>query len=192
MALERMGEQAKRAEEIIRHLRDFVRKGETEQRIESVPKIIEAVNALALVGIGRGVKVDMRLDPAATEAFMDKVQIQQVLFNLMRNAIEAMAGCERRELTVATASLSDVVEVSVMDTGPGLAEAVRSRLFQPFVTTKPNGMGVGLSICRTIVEAHGGQLRAEDAPTGGMVFRFTLPRAPRTPASTEAAADPGR
>lgn len=106
-----------------------------------------------------------------------RVQIQQVLLNLMRNAAKAMADSARRELSVTTACVGDMVEISVADTGPGLPETVRARLFQPFVTTKPTGIGVGLSVCRTIVEAHGGKLRAENAPGGGTVFRFSLPRA---------------
>jgi two-component system sensor kinase FixL len=104
-------------------------------------------------------------------------QIQQVLLNLMRNAAEAMAGWGRCELSVTMACVGDMVEISVADTGPGLPETVRERLFQPFVTTKPAGMGVGLSVCRTIVEVHGGQIRAEEVPGGGTVFRFTAPRA---------------
>jgi len=119
----------------------------------------------------------MRLDPAARLAIIDKIQIQQVLFNLIRNAIEAMTSSERRELTIATVRRSDAqIEISVSDTGPGLAPEVRSRLFQPFVTTKATGMGVGLSICRSIVEAHGGTLQAEDREDGGTIFRFTVPQ----------------
>ena len=79
-------------------------------------------------------------------------------------------------LTIATEGQGELVEVSISDTGPGLPEHVRQRIFQPFVTTKPEGMGVGLSICRQIVQAHGGRLWAEDGPNGGTVFRFSLPR----------------
>jgi two-component system sensor kinase FixL len=107
---------------------------------------------------------------------IDKVQIQQVLLNLMRNAVEAMHGSSRRELRISTRmSSDDQVEVSVADSGPGLPEVVREKLFQPFVTTKPSGMGVGLSICRGIVEAHGGRMWLADRPGGGADFRFTLP-----------------
>jgi two-component system, LuxR family, sensor kinase FixL len=107
-----------------------------------------------------------------------------VLFNLMRNAIEAMADADRREITIVTAPApGGMVEISVADTGPGLAAEVRQRLFQPFVTTKPSGMGVGLSICRSIVEAHGGRMTADDNPGGGTIFRFTVP-------SDTAAVDP--
>jgi two-component system sensor kinase FixL len=109
---------------------------------------------------------------------IDKIQIQQVLLNLMRNAVEAMAGSARRELSITTVRAGDMVEISVADTGPGLPESVRARLFQPFVTTKSSGMGVGLSVCRTIVEAHGGELRVEDGAGGGTVFLFTVPHYP--------------
>ena len=111
---------------------------------------------------------------------MDKVQVQQVIVNLVRNAIEAMAEAPRRELIVSTAALTDdVVEIAIADSGPGLADEIKAKLFQPFASTKENGMGVGLSLCRTIIEDHGGQIWAEDAAGGGVVFRFTLPRAER-------------
>jgi two-component system sensor kinase FixL len=100
--------------------------------------------------------------------------------NLMRNAVEAMAGQDRRELRVSAIRLGEMVEIRVADTGRGLPEQVRVRLFEPFVTTKPDGMGVGLSVCRTIVEAHGGELRGEDGIDGGTVFRLTIPFAGET------------
>jgi two-component system, LuxR family, sensor kinase FixL len=101
--------------------------------------------------------------------------VQQVILNLMRNAIEAMQETTRRELTIATAEqLGEMVEISIADTGPGIAPDIAAQLFQPFVTSKPQGMGVGLSISRTIVEAHGGRLWAEPNPGGGTIFRVTL------------------
>jgi two-component system sensor kinase FixL len=177
-ALDRATEQALRAGEIIRRLRDFVRRGETDQRAESLAKIVEEASALALVGAKeQAVRVMLRLDPACDQVLADRVQVQQVLINLMRNAIEAMAGSARRELVVVSRpSSGDLVEVSVSDTGPGLEEKVRARLFQPFFTTKASGMGVGLSICRTIIDAHGGTIRADANPEGGAVFIFTLRR----------------
>ena len=161
-ALERIAEQADRARDIIQRLRDLARKGSTERRVESLPKTIEEASALALLGVGSALKLEIRIDDDAGEAVIDKVQIQQVLMNLMRNAVEAMASSERRELTISAGRMGEMVEISVADTGPGLPEQVRARLFEPFVTTKPDGMGVGLSVCRTIVEAHGGELRGED------------------------------
>ncbi len=174
-AMGRIAEQAERARQIIQRLRTMARKGETEHRPEDLAKTIEEASALALIGVGSGLKLEIHVAPDAAAAVIDKVQIQQVLLNLMRNAAEAMEGQPRRELTVATARIGDWVEISVADNGPGLPETVRSRLFQPFVTTKLAGMGVGLSVCRTIVEAHGGELRAGEAEGGGTVFRMTVP-----------------
>ncbi len=175
-AMDKATEQALRAGEIIRRLRDFVSRGETERRVESLPKLIEEASALALVGAKEhDVRVRFLFDPAADLVMADRVQIQQVLLNLMRNAIEAMSESPRRELTVQTSMRDDaMVEVAVADTGPGLAEEVTRQLFQPFVTTKRQGMGVGLSISRTIVDAHGGRIWAEKNTGGGTVFRFTL------------------
>jgi two-component system, LuxR family, sensor kinase FixL len=179
--LERIAAQGDRAHQIIQRLRDFVNKRETEKRVESLLKTIEEASGLALIGVGQGLKLDIRVDDGAAEAVIDKIQIQQVLLNLIRNATEAMAESVHRELSITTARAGDMVEISVADTGPGLPESVRARLFQPFVSTKPNGMGVGLSVCRTIVEAHGGELRAEDGDGGGTVFLLTVPRHTGTP-----------
>jgi len=169
--------QVGRATQIIRRLREFVRKGETQQRAESIGKIIEEAAALALIGAKeRGVKVQLQSAPQLPDVLIDKVQIQQVVVNLMRNAIEAMELSHRRELTISAAINEDgTVVISIVDTGPGIAPEVAARLFQPFVTTKAQGMGVGLSICRSIVEAHNGKLWAEPNPDGGTVFRFTVP-----------------
>ena len=107
---------------------------------------------------------------------IDKIQIQQVLLNLVRNALEAMSGFERRELCISTELMNErFVLVSVSDSGPGLSEQVSAKLFEPFATTKEDGMGIGLSICRSIVEAHEGKLWAAPNPDGGVIFRFQLP-----------------
>jgi two-component system sensor kinase FixL len=175
-AMDKAAEQSLRAGQIIRRLRDFVARGESERRVESINKLVEEANALALVGAKEhGVRVRLRIDPAHDLILADKVQIQQVLLNLLRNAIEAVAQSERRELLVSTRpSAGGMVEVSVADTGPGISPDVAPQLFQPFITTKPQGMGVGLSISRTIIEAHGGQIWTEANPGGGAIFRFTL------------------
>ncbi|MGZ5849407.1 MAG: PAS domain S-box protein [Methyloceanibacter sp.] len=175
-ALAETTKQTLRAGHIIRQLREFVARGENEKRPEDINKLIEEASALALVGSkDEGVKPIFHFDTRLGPVHVEKVQIQQVLVNLIRNAIEAMQGCERRELLVKTEFADDgMVAVSVADTGSGLSEEVVSRLFQPFVTTKPNGMGVGLSISKRIVEAHGGEMWAEPNPQGGTRFRFTL------------------
>jgi two-component system sensor kinase FixL len=175
-AMDKAAEQSLRAGQIIRRLRDFVARGESERRVESISKLIEEANALALVGAKEhGVRVRLQIDPVHDLILADKVQIQQVLLNLLRNAIEALAESERRELVISTRpSDRGMVEVSVADTGPGISDEVSSQLFQPFVTSKPHGMGVGLSISRTIVEAHGGQIWTGPNAGGGAVFKFTL------------------
>lgn len=175
-AVEKAAEQALRAGDVIRRLRDFVARGESERQVERLPALIEDASSLALVGAREAdVRVTYKLDPAAELVLTDRIQFQQVLLNLMRNAVEAMHGAPRRELRVVTEARHDgMAEVSVIDTGPGLAPEVSAQLFQPFVTTKKHGMGVGLSICRTIVESHGGHIWAESMPGGGSAFRFTL------------------
>jgi two-component system, LuxR family, sensor kinase FixL len=170
--------QAERAGDVIRQLRQFVSTGETERRAESLNTLVEEALALALVGSRHfGVRVTLDLDPGLPPVLVDGVQIQQVVLNLVRNAIEAMETVERRELTITTrlTAAESMSEVTVADSGPGIAPEIADRLFQPFVTTKETGMGLGLSICREIIEAHHGRLSVAPAPSGGTVFRLTLP-----------------
>ena len=171
--------QAARAGEIIQHLRSFIRKGESEHHSEDLNKVVEEATALGLVGAKEsGIKVSVDLSPAAMPVFIDKVQIQQVVFNLIRNSVEALPESDLRELSVSTARGDDGQALVVVgDTGPGLAQKVIDQLFQPFVTTKEKGMGLGLSICRSIVESHGGRLWATPNPVKGVTFQFTLPMA---------------
>jgi len=190
---ERIGEmmekaiiQAQRAGDVIRRLRGFVSKGETERRIQSLNQLVEEALALALVGARqRGVRASLELDHNLPPVLVDHVQIQQVVLNLVRNAVEAMEHAERGELTITTRALPEqgMVEVIVADTGPGIAPELAERLFQPFVTTKATGMGLGLSICREIVEAHHGRLTTAPGAAGGTVFRVTLPIASREEAA---------
>lgn len=178
-ALEEASGEIVRTGQIIRQLREFIARGTTERQLESVTELVENASALALTEVkSLGVKLTFEFGAKSSMAHADRIQIQQVLTNLMRNALEAMTGCERRELTITTAMRDkDTVEVSVADTGPGLTPDVASRLFEPFVSTKREGMGIGLSICRSIIEAHGGTLVSEPKTDGGMIFRFTLPAA---------------
>jgi two-component system sensor kinase FixL len=179
-ALDRAAEQAIRAGQIIRRLRDFVARGESEKRVESLSKLIEEAGALGLTGAReQGVQLRFNLNPYHDLVLVDRVQIQQVLVNLFRNALEAMAQSSRRELIAAnTLVADDMIEIEVSDTGTGFGDDVKQNLFQTFFTTKETGMGVGLSISRSIIEAHGGRMWAESNAAGGATFRFTLPAAP--------------
>jgi PAS domain S-box-containing protein len=169
--------QALRAGEIIRRLRQFVSHGETEMRIEKLPDLIREANSLASAGTAaNGVQVRLEFDPRAEAVLGNRIQLQQVMLNLIRNAHEASAKSERRDLDVATTRLDDEsIEIAVADRGSGLQDDIVEHLFEPFHTTKSNGMGLGLSICRSIVEAHGGKLRYEPNRGGGAIFRITLP-----------------
>ncbi|MCO6422611.1 oxygen sensor histidine kinase FixL [Sinorhizobium meliloti] len=176
-ALEEVASQSLRAGQIIKHLREFVTKGETEKAPEDIRKLVEESAALALVGSReQGVRTVFEYLPGAEMVLVDRIQVQQVLINLMRNAIEAMRHVDRRELTIRTMP-ADPGEVAVVveDTGGGIPEEVAGQLFKPFVTTKASGMGIGLSISKRIVEAHGGEMTVSKNEAGGATFRFTLP-----------------
>jgi len=175
-ALDRAAEQAIRAGDIIRRLRNFVARDASEKRVESLSKMVEEAGALGLTGAReQGVLLRFNLDPTFDLVLADRVQIQQVLVNLFRNALEAMAVSTHRELIASnTKAADDMIEIAVSDTGPGFAGDTLAQLFQPFFTTKESGMGVGLSISRTIIETHGGRMWAETNGSGGATFRFTL------------------
>ena len=175
-ALDKAADQAMRAGHIIRRLRDFVARGESERRVESITKLVEEASALALVGVkDLGIRVQFQFKPEIDLVIADRVQVQQVVLNLIRNAMDAMETSQTRDLIVAIAPADGgQVRISVTDSGSGISPEIAEQLFQPFITTKRHGMGVGLSISRAIVEAHNGRIWVEPNPTGGTIFHFTL------------------
>lgn len=175
-AIAESAREALRAGGIVRRLRDFVARGEVDKRVEALPRLIDEASRLALIGAReRGVRPFLDLDPDAVLVLVDRIQIQQVLVNLIRNAVEAMSESPIRDLFVTTRRIDgDMVRITVGDSGPGIDPAVADRLFDAFSTTKADGMGLGLSICRTIVEAHGGRIRATPREGGGSLFEFTV------------------
>jgi two-component system sensor kinase FixL len=185
-ALDRMLSQSLRAGQIIARLRAFIARGEADKRVESVAALIDEAVRLALPDADhRAVHLTIDLDPAARLVLADRIQVQQVLLNLIRNAVQAMQGMPataRRALTIASRLAGGMVAISVTDTGPGIAEEIGDRLFEPFVTTRQDGTGLGLTICHAIVQAHGGALTWEPAPHGGTIFRFTLTGIAEAPA----------
>ena len=168
-----------RASAIIRNLRDFVEKRESKRALGSLNKVVEESVALGFVGAAdNNVKVRLDLDSQLPPILIDRIQIQQVLINLIRNSVEAMQSVDQRELAISSSRVEDgFVQITVSDTGPGLPPEVSGRLFQPFITTKETGMGIGLTICRSIVEAHGGRIWPVEEQSLGAGFSFRLPLA---------------
>jgi two-component system sensor kinase FixL len=168
-----------RAAEIVRRLRELVSRGTVSVLDEHLPRLIEDAAVLAFLDEDKlRIRHLFDFDPGATWVRVDRVQVQQVLINLVRNAVEAMEGkAGTKEILVSTRAIDcNMVEIAVADNGPGLDAGELDALFSQFVTTKKGGMGIGLPISRTIIEAHGGKISGEDRPEGGAVFRFTLPR----------------
>lgn len=168
-------ESTHRAGEIIRRLRMMTRRDKSERSRAELGETVREGLALALMGADeRGLSTRIAID-SGLPVFADHIQIQQVVLNLVRNAVEALADCSRPHLQVIARAEEGGAVLRVVDNGIGVPEETRSSLFEPFVSAKGEGMGVGLSISRTIIEAHGGQLWAEHPPAGGAAFCFSLP-----------------
>ncbi|WP_246721996.1 sensor histidine kinase [Methylosinus sp. H3A] len=177
--LAKAGAQAMRAGDIVRRLREFVTRGESVKTVQSLATLVEEAQSLGVAGARQvGARVVVAARGENDHVLADRVQIQQVIVNLMRNAVEAMDGATRRELSLSTSSADGYARLDVADTGHGLKDGAGA-LFEPFRSTKATGMGIGLSISRSIVEAHGGRIWAEPNPQGGAIFSFTLPLAER-------------
>jgi two-component system sensor kinase FixL len=174
--LTKTAEQAMRAGEIIRHLRNFIQRHEPEREPLDINKVIDEATALAFIGMReKNIEVNFERGAEIPPVTIDKIQIQQVIINLIRNALDAMDGMKLRKLTLATGIDAEQVKISIADTGCGVSPEIADRLFMPFVTTKSEGLGVGLSISRTIVENHGGMLWFESNTDSGTTFHLTLP-----------------
>lgn len=178
-AMSESAAQALRAGEIIRSLREFIRRGETVREPESLRGLLAEGAALAFIGMdSRGIDMDIQVDRRVDQVLVNRVQLQQVIINLIKNAVEAMMNSPARILRLSAAPSEDGrVEIVVADSGAGLDPDMSRTLFTPFTTTKAHGMGVGLSISQTIVEGHGGRIWAEPSQWGGTAFHFTLDRA---------------
>lgn len=174
-AVEAASEQALRAGEIVHRLRRFISKGELAfERVDLSVVVHDATTLMSSTGDLARARLRLNLDRGADAVLADRVQLQQVIVNLLKNAVEA--GGAEAEIEIATSRATDRrVEVSVSDRGSGIPDHVMSRLFEPFHSTKREGMGIGLSICQSIIRAHGSELVARNRPAGGAVFSFSLP-----------------
>ena len=176
--LTKASQQIVRAGDIIRRLRGFLSKAEPEAHTTAIERLIEDTGALAQIDAKfRDIQLRYDFHAQQTLAVVDRVQFQQVLFNLLRNAFEATTGKRTRTVLVSTMLKETDIQIAVADSGSGIAPDIAENLFRPFMTTKENGMGVGLSICRTIVEGMGGRIWHQPSPLGGAMFVFTVPRA---------------
>jgi len=183
-ALEKASAQAERAGKIISRIREFVKRSEPRRQAVALARILE--NAVSFADIDarkRRIDIAQNLPDPLPEVLADPILIEQVLLNLLKNGVEAMEQSEYRTLHLTVTDQDPQVEIAVIDRGHGLRNP--ERLFEPFYSTKSEGLGMGLNICRTIIESHHGRLWASANPEGGTIFRFTLPKAPPRPETDE-------
>jgi two-component system sensor kinase FixL len=182
VSIRKAADQVTRAGQILQRIRGMAGRGGAERSPTDLKLLLDEAVEVARLGL-RARSVDLRIDVPADlpTALVDRVQIQQVLLNLLRNAFEAVEPMPTRRVEVSVRAHSGVIEVCVADSGPGLAPAAAAELFKAFMTTKPHGMGIGLSVCREIVESHGGRIWAECREGPGAAFHFTVPVAEASP-----------
>jgi len=185
-AMDECAHQALQAGQIVHRMRDFVSRGESERKSASLQRLIQEASALSLMdGDGEGVDFETSLDPDLDNVLVDPIQIQQVVLNLLRNALEAMIGTPHKQLRATSRAFGEdatsrrfgenFVQITISDSGPGIEPRIADRLFHPFNSSKSTGMGVGLSICHSIIAAHGGKIWVEPSELGGTSFHFTVP-----------------
>jgi C4-dicarboxylate-specific signal transduction histidine kinase len=178
-ALERVAKNAERAGDIMRHIQDFVRKDVSRRTSVDVNYLVREVRGLANMEARQSdIELTLDLDEDISPIEVDAIQLQQVILNLFRNAMDSINAGPSGKRSVLTETIrrsGDAVEIAISDTGSGIAPEIAESLFEPFVTTKENGMGIGLSISRSIIEAHGGRLSVSPNSDGGATFRITLP-----------------
>jgi two-component system sensor kinase FixL len=169
---------ALRAGEIIRRVRQQVSRGETKHAVTTTGVLVQDACAIALINANElSLEFVIDLDPQVTSLHVDSIQVQQVIINLLRNAVEAVTGREDRRIVLSTRLINGYCALAIDDSGPGVDEAVVPRLFEPFESSKQNGMGIGLSISRTIAESHGGKIEYARSELGGARFTVLLPTA---------------
>jgi PAS domain S-box-containing protein len=177
LALQKTSAQAERAGKIIRRIREFVKRSEPHQRVVHLRTIIEdAVGFAEIEAAKKCIEIKTEIPESIPDIEADPIMIEQVLLNLLKNAIDAMQDATEREVTVEVRDREGHIEFAVVDHGSGIAPDVDERLFEPFYSTKVEGMGMGLNICRSIIEFHQGRLWAQNNAQGGCTFLFTLPK----------------
>jgi PAS domain S-box-containing protein len=180
-ALEKTAGQAQRAGNIVRRIREFVKRAEPRRRPTPVARVVEDAIGFADIEAGKhGIAIATTIERGLPSLDVDPILVEQLLLNLLKNAIDAMESATIRRIDVTVRHVDDMAEFAVVDHGSGIPDAHRGSLFQPFFSTKAEGMGMGLNICRSIVEFHHGRLTVEDNPVGGAIFRFTLPLTSRS------------
>ena len=171
--------QAQRAGEVIHHLKDFLRKGALSKKQTDINAAINDVLMFISTPISNAnISINLKLDKQLPSIYADKIHIEQVVINIINNAVDAIVEAEstKREITISTASYEkDSIRITIADTGPGIASSLIDNIFNPFITTKQDGMGIGLSLCYNIVDKHGGKITVSSKQDKGTIFHIILP-----------------